>query len=272
MNPKPLKMSIFSKRPKGTMTIGAGFICKDGIIVCADREESAGASKKVVQKLITIHADPWNMTVATAGSAPAGDLAVKRLQEAFMLEYATSFAASKLDPYSLYGMEKNHEQLIINVLTKLHEDHIWNNPKTDHAIKLIIGISFIKLGRQYLYLTEDNIPQPINSYCCMGYGEDLCTYFAERLYHRELSVEETMLMASFIFREVNASVQFCGKGTDMAWLRPNGLAIHMHPQAIEAIQKKIPEFSQVVKGFWDTMKSMPEWFTSISEVIKKEGR
>jgi len=58
----------------------------------------------------------------------------------------------------------------------------------------------------------------------------------------------------------------------MTWLRPDGLGIQITPQAIESVQHKIPEFSQVVKGFWDTMKSMPDWFTSISEAIKKEGR
>ena len=92
----------------------------------------------------------------------------------------------------------------------------------------------------------------------MGYGEDLCTYFAERLYHRQLSVEETMLLASFIFREVNASVQFCEKGTDMAWLRPNGLAIQIHSQAVKSIQVQTPEFSQVVKGFWDCASRKPQ--------------
>lgn len=250
------------------MTIAAGFICKDGMVICADREESSGASKKVGQKLVTLHADPWNMTVATAGSAAAGDLAVKRLQEAFILQ----FASTRTDPYGLYGLEQKHEQVIIDVLTKLHEDHIWKNPTTDHSIKLIIGVSFLKLNRQYLYLTQDNIPQPIDSYCCMGVGEDLCTYFAERLYHRQLSIEEMMLLASFIFREVNASIQFCGKGTDMAWLRPDGLGIQITPQAVESIQQKIPEFSQVVKGFWDTMKTMPEWVKSISQAIKKDGR
>jgi len=183
------------------VTIAAGFHCKDGILICADREESSGTSKKVAQKLVTLHADPWNMTVGTAGSAPVGDLAVKRLREAFIRE----FTVSMTDPYGLYGLEQKHEQVIIDVLTKLHEDHIWKNPKTDHSVKLIIGVSFLKLNRQYLYLTEDNVPQPIDSYCCMGYGEDLCTYFAERLYHRQLSIEEMMLLASFIFREVNLS-------------------------------------------------------------------
>jgi 20S proteasome alpha/beta subunit len=74
-HPKPLRLPVRRK----TMTIAAGFICKDGILLCADREESSGASIKAVEKLVTLHVSPWTMTVATAGSGPAGDLAVKRL-------------------------------------------------------------------------------------------------------------------------------------------------------------------------------------------------
>ena len=241
------------------MTIAAGFICKDGILLCADREESSGASIKAVEKLVTLHVSPWTMTVATAGSGPAGDPAVKRLQKAFFDEFIAAGT-------NVRTLENKHEQIIIDVLTKIHEEHIWKNPRTDHAIKLVIGISFQELDRHFLYLTEDNIPQPINGYCCTGYGADLCTYFSERLYRSGLSKDEMILLASFIFREVNSAVQFCGKGTDMMLLRHTGLPVHIHPHGVEAIQQKIPEFAKAMVNFWDGVKALPDWLTSIGKV------
>lgn len=250
------------------MTIAAGFVWKDGILICADREEASGTtSKRAVEKVVTLHADPWNMTVATAGSGAVADLAVKRLKETFFREFCST-------ALNLSALADKHEQIIIDVLTKVHEDHIWNNTVTNHSIKLIIGVSFRELHRQYLYLTQDNIPQPIENYCCTGVGEDLCTYFTERLYHKGLTKDEMILLAAFIFREVNAAVQFCGKGTDMVLLRPGKLGLQIYSNGVESIQKEIPEFSQVMAKFWDALKALPNWLTSIdhaSEEVRGEN-
>jgi 20S proteasome alpha/beta subunit len=243
------------------VTIVAGFNYKNGILICGDREESRGASKTAVEKVVTIHADPFNLTVATAGSSAVGELALRRLRETFFRQW---FSSNQNVSFIL----DKHEQIIIDVLTKIHEDHVWNNPVTDHRIQLIIGISFRELHRQLLYLTQDNILQLTDRYCCAGYGEDLCIYFAEHLYRKELTKDEMILLASFIFREVNATRQFCGKGTDMALLRSGELGLHIHPVGVESIQRNIPEFPKVMAAFWDNLKGLPNWVTSIDKILE----
>jgi hypothetical protein len=82
---------------------------------------------------------------------------------------------------------------------------------------------------------EDNIPQPIDSYCWQ-------VLFFERLMH-QYGLAKTK------------------------WpCYPNPFAsCRIDSSTNTGIQ-------QVVKGFWDTMHSMPEWFTSITEAIKKEEK
>src|SRR5258708_30007507 len=244
--------------PKGRrMTIIAGFRCKDGILICADREESVGTSKKDAEKLFLLHASPWNMTVATAGHSGLCDLAVKRLIQAFL-------RAAMVPGVDMDKLEEQHEQIIIDVLTKIHEDHIWKNPKSeDYRIRLIVGLSFLPQQTQHLYLTQDNIPQPISRYCCEGYGADLCTYFSDRLYRDDLNLHEIILLAAFIFREVNDTVQFCGGGTDMTFLRPGALGTHISPQGFNEIQREIPEFADVTKDFWESTANLPGWVGAI---------
>lgn len=244
------------------MTIAAGFVCKDGMLLCADREESSGASKKGVQRLFVIHDLKWSMIIATAGSGPAGDLAVKRLRFAFLQGFCDG--ASNVNT-----LESKHEQIIIDVLTKIHEDHVWKNPRTDHAFKLVIGINFLESQGQYLYLTEDNIPQPIRGYCCVGAGEDLCTFFCESLYNTQLNKEEVILLAAFIFREVNSTVQFCGKGVDMVLLEPGVWGAHITPSGVESIQSRIPGFADAMKGFWETTAKLPGWAKSIDNAEER---
>jgi 20S proteasome alpha/beta subunit len=239
------------------MTIAAGFMCKDGILICGDREEAAGNSKRSTQKVFTLMAQPWCLVVATAGDSAVGDLALKRLQQGFV--------ASGTEE----NVERDHEQIIIDVLTKLYEDHVWKNTRADHRIRLVIGLTFMNRNSKYLYVTEDNIPQPVTKYCAVGYGEDLCTYFTERLYHSDLSANELILLATFIFREVNAAVQFCGKGTDMAFLRPRGLSTSIYPQGVELIQAKLPEFSQTMATFWESLANLPGWIRAIGKASHK---
>lgn len=248
IQPKPQRLP-----ERNAVTIAAGFVCKEGILICGDREEATGVSKRVVQKVITLMAQPFCLTVANAGSAAVGDLAMKRLQCAFALGSGNGDAF----------LASNHEQIIVDVLTKLHEDHIWKNPRTDHAIKLIIGLTFLNSSDKFLYVTEDNIPQPVTSYCAVGYGADLCNYFADRLYRSDLNTNELVLLAAFIFREVNASVQFCGKGTDMTFLRPRSLSGSVYPDGVEMIQSRIPEFAEAIKSFWNSLANMPEWVNTI---------
>lgn len=261
MNLEPLregnkkKIQRLSGRRKA-VTLIAAFRCQENILMCADREESRGTSKKACDKLKTIMAAPWVTVVANAGSAPVAELAMKRLQHDL----------GQMSCKGLDYLEQHHEQVIIDVLTRLHEDHIWKNPQTNHNVSLIIGFSFTEQRTQYLYVTEDNIPQPVSTYCCKGYGEDLCTYFAERLYSPDLNPQEMVLLAALIFREVNASVQFCGKGTDLTLLRPGNLALGIVPGAIERIQDKIPDFSEVMGKFWKSTRIIPQ---SLAGVLKE---
>lgn len=65
------------------MTIVAGFICKDGIVLCADSQETVGAQKRSVPKLQYMPAtgSPNNLSAAFcgAGDGPLIDNLVGRL-------------------------------------------------------------------------------------------------------------------------------------------------------------------------------------------------
>ena len=109
------------------VTIVAGFRCKDGMLICADREESSGNSKKIAEKLAVFPLFGCHLAIATAGSGAVGDLAVKRLRTAF-------FQCLVDTAMNVDKLELKHEQLIIEALTKIHQDPVWNNPTIDPHI------------------------------------------------------------------------------------------------------------------------------------------
>jgi hypothetical protein len=61
------------------VTVAAGFVCKDGIVLCADSQESAGDYKFPVDKLIT-GSDSWtDVAIAGSGLGPLVDTATERI-------------------------------------------------------------------------------------------------------------------------------------------------------------------------------------------------
>src|SRR5690349_9888996 len=61
------------------MTVAAGFRCHDGIVLCADSQESLADYKFHVEKLVT-RSSPWtDIAIAGSGNGPLIDAAVERL-------------------------------------------------------------------------------------------------------------------------------------------------------------------------------------------------
>ena len=87
MMPKPLtfvprKLSVPSRLPERKyMTIAAGFVCHDGIVLCADSQEVSGDYKWPVKKLVIPRSmvNKTRLMIAGAGFGPAIDTATQKI-------------------------------------------------------------------------------------------------------------------------------------------------------------------------------------------------
>ncbi len=234
-------------RPK-YMTLVAGFKCKDGLLVCADMEESFGAtSKRQTGKMSRI--DLWgecHVVVGGAGSSAAADLAAWRIWKGLGILKS--------------GQEKPNEDHVLEVVSEslktVHEKYIWPDLKHDHSISLVVGM--MHGTDASLWATHDLIPRPENFYACVGSGADIATYFADRLHDYCSNEQELVRIATFIFKEAKEAGYGVGLGTEMWMLRKNGTPHHYSCSDVKQIEGSIPSFEATLDRFRETLIKFPE--------------
>jgi hypothetical protein len=90
MNPKPRRPK-YPPRPKPKrllvrklVTIVAGFIYSQGMLLCSDMEEGDGYSKKEVNKIVHIEGNGWQCDIGGSGPSAVLDLTYKKLKKEFL--------------------------------------------------------------------------------------------------------------------------------------------------------------------------------------------
>jgi 20S proteasome alpha/beta subunit len=236
-----------SQRGNDSMTLVAGFFCRDGLLMCADMEETTATSKRKLNKLFYRGINDWQIVFTGAGSAVVIDNAIKRLDDLIKEQGGTNFGESWI------------EGLINDVLYEVHENYVWKSQQVDHRVSLLIGYSEGASSltdlksqpfKQRLWVTDDIVPAPEVKYVCKGIGQDLANFFADRLYHPFYSAEQAAKLAAFIFKEVKQNVSGVGQGTTM-WLLPKfgGQAKAYSDHTIAEIEKTLPDFDTTLKEY-----------------------
>jgi hypothetical protein len=222
------------------MTIVAGFLSSDVMLLCADKEEGDGYSKKEVKKIVHCEGNGWQADVGGAGPAAVLDLAFSKLKKEFL-------SCANRDE-----LAAQHEEMIRSVLLDIHERYVWPSKVKNYETELLIGINFKDSGF-CLYRTQEYIPQPIDSYSCIGIGAVLGNYFASLLHSPSLTRTQMICAGAFIVREVRDFVSDCGRGTQIEVAMKDGRHFSLHEQEMEFFLM-LPERSYIADRIWDAFE------------------
>src|SRR5713226_6435029 len=90
------------------MTIGAGFVCHDGLVLCADTQETAGYLKTRTDKLLTFEQDNCVVGAVGSGKAILVDMAVEKIFDALLTYHGeTQFGVQDIIERSIVKLYKN---------------------------------------------------------------------------------------------------------------------------------------------------------------------
>ena len=190
----------------GTTTVG--LVCKDGIILAADKRATAGylIANKKFDKIISISE---NMAVTVAGTVSDVQLLAKYIKAELKLkQYRTN--------------RENTVKEAANLLAML----VYNNIR---KFSLIPGISHFVLGGKddsgfYLYdLSPDGSIAEIDDFVSSGSGSVMAYGVLETLYTKNMSVEEGVKLAA---KSINAALQrdiASGNGIDVISITKDGV-------------------------------------------------
>ena len=195
-----------SEMKTGTTTMG--LVCKDGLVLAADKRATSGylISWKKFDKIIQI---TDNVAVTVAGTVSDVQLLVKYLKAELRLKDIRT------------GRETS-----VKEASNLLANFVYNNIR---KLSLIPGISHFIVGGKdasgfHLYdLSPDGSIVEVDDYISSGSGSVMAFGVLETLYKKGLSVDEGVKLAA---KGVNAAVQrdiASGNGIDIVTITKDGI-------------------------------------------------
>jgi 20S proteasome alpha/beta subunit len=251
--PKPLPKPLPHPKPKRLlkgrkpMTLIAGFRCTDGgILMCADREESGDGTKRSVDKLKELRLADADFVFAASGSAIIVTNLYQRLEEALRANEDDLLAS--------------HVSVISGVLRSIHKEF----REFKEWEELVIAAAFYQDTTipiaSFLYSTYGNYLRPEQHFVCKGGGKDLAGYFFHRLFNPWPDRRRSVIVAAFVFREVEDHVEGVGRGTDIKYMATHKRLIQTVPHGdVKALEDAIPSIKDVLFERWHQGITIPSW-------------
>jgi hypothetical protein len=215
------------------VTIAAGYHCWEGIVLCADTEETVQEYiKHDVQKILR-YPTAWDYTpnMPCALFAGAGDGA---LIESLSMKMGQ--AMERLPNPTLDDIVQGFEDILIKEYQKLVLAYQKGDmPQADFLIAIR---SALKGDLELIHVTGPIIERQV-PLRAIGYGVTLYTYLASRLLYPKTSLQYTMNVMTYMLDQVKTHVAYCGGGTQMYTLNNAGECTWHFPAEVEAKSKAV---------------------------------
>jgi len=198
------------------MTIAAGILCADGIVICSDSQETYGDFKWPVKKLVFPRTSlgDFSILIAGAGFASAIDAAAQKIFD----------RTAMLAP--------TYEQtlrIIQDVLREVHEKDLANYPTNDKgSLQFRLLIAFSSGGNGGLFITDGSLLTRVDSYAILG-APEVTRFFAEMLYRKtifenpDIGCAEGAVLATFLVHLAKAQMVTIGGKPQLAMITAEGI-------------------------------------------------
>ena len=197
LHPSPLKHMRYSR----DMTIIAGFVHSEGILLCSDMEVTiAGtASKRLGPKLMSITGIWGSMGIALWGNPDTAIAAVQKMQR------------------RIGGLRSGRDLLdeVDEALGEFYRQHVFAHPSYATqgdllAYGLILAIYDATTGHLGLYGTSEDTIREMSMYKYDGIGRDAASSLMQLLYEPNLTKDEACTVASYAISVAKRMVPGCG--------------------------------------------------------------
>jgi 20S proteasome alpha/beta subunit len=180
------------------MTIAAGFLCDDGIVIAADSEVQADSDKYNESKIFTLHPDSIS-TNPMAVFAGSGWL---------------DFVKMAVDKIKFQALGVTHsyevEDIIEKTVLEIHRKHIrYYSSSPKPYFSLIVGLRDEDGSLRIMQTSGTSITR-VPRQVCIGAGQTLGSYLSRALNSSGLSMDTTATLATQILDQVKKNVPECG--------------------------------------------------------------
>jgi len=266
---KPRFSSRVRPRKRYAATIVAGFKCTDGVVICADTQEtSEGGPKKSVPKLRFEQGplpnmekeclEKYDLAAAFCGAGDNGPFVDK------IIDIAWDAIRGAPD---LYDACNAAESAIKNAYKEFGE--IYQQGQCPHA-QIVYSVTME--GRSRLFSAYGPVVSEQQGYVSFGIGYYLADFLASRMYDSFLTTRQCVILAAYILFQTKEHVEGCGGDSHIAVLRERESSGLVEYKLIEKITEYLKfadrEVGELLLRSADFAKSPQDLETDIGRIVQ----
>jgi len=192
------------------MTIAAGFVCSDGLVLFADTEEQQGYTKTNVEKIRQSSSGGIALAIANAGNGYLADALIDRIFD--------EVEGKRVHQATIVG-------IIRNTIIEFHRDEVALYPSSDDVknIGLVIGLQ-LNQDKPLLLHSDATALRKVTEFTVIGYGVEI-KFMAQQLYQKDMPVKHGVLIANHLCKTAKDHVQGCGGHSRIATVSDGNIEI-----------------------------------------------
>jgi hypothetical protein len=199
------------------MTIAAGFVAKDGVVLCTDSLYTGGI-KVNGKKIFPLQLNGGAVAFALAGNEPFAKRAIEQCCK--LLD----------DNPDLQGSVSGIKATVEAALKDFHEQFVFTRPADSRAgvaFNLLVAAGSLK-EKPSIFMSHETVLNPISGNECIGEGYFVGHHIIETGYSREMSVDEAVVLAIHAVAVAKEYVEGVGGQTQILWIK-DGIVSMLHP-------------------------------------------
>lgn len=196
------------------MTIAAGILCPDGVVLCADMQETIGEFKRLRPKLQELQlSSPYVKAVAVGSTQDSIflDGLIEKISEAIDLSDGHLSSVRQ-------AIEKSVRKYCKDIL------HLYASQNDRPVTQILIGLKTID-ALALLDIYTPNVSN-VSHFEFIGTGYDLAGYKAKQFLGAKMPVDVAAGIAAYILEVVKDNNIHCGGPTEMTLIRADGTIDH----------------------------------------------
>lgn len=237
------------------MTLIAAFRCSDGVVICADQQETVGDVRVAVNKLVPQDLGLYEIAIAGSGN---GDL-LDAL--AYKLTLDVSRWRDDVDELQAYGnLQALLQDFYANEVAYYPEDSA-SHKRND----LLVCIKPKNRPDIFLWELRSTVMVPVSDYVLLGIGASIYFHELKRLYTEQINGMQAILLGIHLFSLAKETSNYVGGKTDILIVSSRGMTMEDGEFAGSTLKLFNQKIAELILLCPDTTKSDNEIDAALDE-------
>jgi 20S proteasome alpha/beta subunit len=201
------------------MTIAAGFVTEDGVVLCTDSQYSGGI-KRNGKKIFPMQLNGSAVAFALAGNEA---FAKRAIEECFA---CLDMRENSDRQHSIGGIK----DVLEAALKDFHERFVFTRPSEEREtvrFSLLVAVASLK-EKPVVFCSHETVLIPIDGHECLGAGYFVGHHIIEIGYRSKMSLDDAVALAIHVVTMAKEYVDGVGGPTQILWIK-DGIVSPFHP-------------------------------------------